>query len=158
MRSHNSHCSPLVSDKACNSRHDYLNSSGIYDEALFSHLVQVITRQATIYYSSISQWVLKHWQNCFPSYIDSTNLYVWSLMKMWVTESKTDQRQKKKKRRKMTLISVPIHVSYNLRSTKNRVWLLFFPYEEVRCQNILKVGFDSPAGAKSWMWVAMVIE
>lgn len=24
--------------------------------------------------------------------------------------------------------------------------------------NISEVGFDSPAGAKSWMWVAMVIE
>lgn len=59
----------------------------------------------------------------------------------------------------MTRVSAAFHKSYNLRSAKTRVWLYLFPYEEdVRCQNILEAGFDSPAGAKSWMWVAMVIE
>lgn len=33
LKDHNSYYSPLVSDKAYNSRHDYLNSSGIYDES-----------------------------------------------------------------------------------------------------------------------------
>lgn len=52
IEGHNSHCSPLVSDKAYNSRHDYLNSSRIYDEHIIqSSSISNHKRYAIIYYS-----------------------------------------------------------------------------------------------------------
>lgn len=75
LRTHNSHCSPLVSDKAYNSRHDYLNSSGIYDEGIIqSSTISNHKRYATIYYGQTSQWVLKHQQNYFPFCISNSSL------------------------------------------------------------------------------------
>lgn len=76
---HNSHCSPLVLDKTYNSRHDYKNSSGIYDEDIIqSCSISNHKRYDTVYYSWVGQWILKH-QTSILRYQTSQMLAVFHL-------------------------------------------------------------------------------